>query len=746
MVIGRIRFLASTIAPKPEEIEYWIDLSEDRYGCVIKCYNGVEWERIDQRVYDEIISFKNKLDELFLEIQECENDLSQHKEDFEEYKNETDSSLNTINEQIEDINASLETLLGESASEFIDRYNEILNFLTGYEDTDTLQSILSDLKNEINQNITEIESNLTSHINNKSNPHNVTKQQIGLSNVDNTSDLNKPVSTATQNALNIVKQEITNNLNTHKQNTQNPHNVTKQQVGLSNVTNDAQVKRSEMGTANGIATLNERGLIPSNQLPSYVDDVIDCYATYSKEEDGTLSNIKLYSDIEHQNIIEGESGKIYIDVTDATVFINPLNSETLSETTTKSAYQFRWTGTQFAVVGAPTVIGEVTGTAFDGARGKVLEDKLTQHIGNLENPHEITIGQIGGIGSVKINGSGNAITSAVKNDTELVLNKEQSFLSSSEYTANDILTKLKTVDGIDSELDADLLDGKHYQDIIDGNVASASKLQEIHTFWGQNFNGTQNVDGKIIVNVDEYPNIQLNSTSNESSIFYTNYYNNENNNTWVAGLGCWNAKGFCIGKAGDGDKFVITDDGNVGIGMTEPNFKLDVNGDIRAAGQLIVSAGSVILKYIAYEPNQNVLSFDYNTYNSDSLLFQIPGTHEEDRRMYLTSNRGLTLNFGAVYTPSGFYEESDINLKTNIKPIDFTNNIELVSFNWKKDGKQSYGVIAQQVEECYPELVSTDESTGYKSVNYDAVLILKCAQLENRIKQLEKQLEDLKNG
>lgn len=677
MVIGRIRFLASTIAPKPEEIEYWIDLSEDRYGCVIKCYNGVEWERIDQRTYDEIISFKHKLDELLIEIQECENDLLQHKEDFEEYKNETNSSLNTINEQIEDINTSLETLLGESASEFIDKYNEILNFLTGYEDTDTLQSILSDLKNEISQNITEIESNLTSHINNKNNPHNVTKQQ----------------------------------------------------VGLSNVTNDAQVKRSEMGTANGIATLNEQGLIPSNQLPSYVDDVIDCYATYSKEEDGTLSNIKLYSDAEHQNAITGESGKIYVDITGS-----------------DSAYQFRWTGTQFTVVGAPTVIGEVTGTAFDGARGKALEDKLTQHIGDLENPHEITIEQIGGIGSVKINGSGNAITSAVKNSTELVLNKEQYFLSSSEYTANDILTKLKTVDGINSELDADLLDGKHYQDIIDGNVASASKLQEIHTFWGQNFDGTQNVDGKIIVNTDEYPNIQLNSTSNESSIYYTNYYNNENNNTWATGLGCWDAKGFCIGKVGDNYKFVITDDGNVGIGMIDPYCKLDVNGDIRAAGSLIVSAGSAILKYTVYGLKQDTLSFDRNTYNSDSLLFQIPGMHVEDRKMYLTNNRGLTLNFGAVYAPSGFYEESDINLKTNIKPIDFTNNIELVSFNWKKDGKQSYGVIAQQVEQYYPELVSTDESTGYKSVNYDAVLIIKCAQLENRIKQLEKELEDLKNG
>ncbi|UVX68356.1 MAG: hypothetical protein [Bacteriophage sp.] len=45
-------------------------------------------------------------------------------------------------------------------------------------------------------------SDLETHINNKSNPHEVTKDQVGLGNVDNTSDANKPISSATQNALN----------------------------------------------------------------------------------------------------------------------------------------------------------------------------------------------------------------------------------------------------------------------------------------------------------------------------------------------------------------------------------------------------------------------------------------------------------------------------------------------------------------------------------------------------------------
>ena len=51
--------------------------------------------------------------------------------------------------------------------------------------------------------------------------------------------------------------------------------VTKSDVGLSAVTNDAQVKRSEMGAANGVATLGTDGKVPSAQLPSFVDDVLD---------------------------------------------------------------------------------------------------------------------------------------------------------------------------------------------------------------------------------------------------------------------------------------------------------------------------------------------------------------------------------------------------------------------------------------------------------------------------------------
>lgn len=62
--------------------------------------------------------------------------------------------------------------------------------------TGTSHTVLSDKG-------TNTHAQIDSHISNTSNPHSVTKTQVGLSNADNTSDVNKPVSTATQTALNL---------------------------------------------------------------------------------------------------------------------------------------------------------------------------------------------------------------------------------------------------------------------------------------------------------------------------------------------------------------------------------------------------------------------------------------------------------------------------------------------------------------------------------------------------------------
>lgn len=194
-----------------------------------------------------------------------------------------------------------------------------------------------------------------------------------LAGLPNSTELTNSIATAKAAGDNAQS-----DLNSHKQNTSNPHEVTKAQVGLGNVTNDAQVKRTEMGVAGGVATLDDNGKVPSSQLPSYVDDIVDVYATYQKSGTGVLSNIVLYSDAAKTKVVTGEAGKIYQNITEG-----------------EPGYQFRWTGTVFSQTGASSlIIGEVAGTAYDGAKGKANADeiaKLKTQVGSLPDEEDITL-------------------------------------------------------------------------------------------------------------------------------------------------------------------------------------------------------------------------------------------------------------------------------------------------------------------------------------------------------------------
>ena len=91
------------------------------------------------------------------------------------------------------------------------------------------------------------------------------------------------------------------------------------------------VSTGAVGAANGVASLGEDGKIPSSQLPSFVDDVLE----YDTESAFPSS---------------GEAGKIYVD-----------------KSTNKT---FRWSGTQYVVIGSSLALGTTTGSAFDGANGQ----------------------------------------------------------------------------------------------------------------------------------------------------------------------------------------------------------------------------------------------------------------------------------------------------------------------------------------------------------------------------------------
>lgn len=136
---------------------------------------------------------------------------------------------------------------------------------------------------------------------------------------------------------------------------------------IDDVNEDLQDFKALKGQPNGLAELDGNGKVPASQLPSYVDDVMDAYATYTVSPTGVLQDIQLYADAEHETPIVGERDKIYVNVTPGEV-----------------SYQFRWSGSQWAHIDSNAIIiGDITGTAYDGGKGKAMENVVNSMPDNL---------------------------------------------------------------------------------------------------------------------------------------------------------------------------------------------------------------------------------------------------------------------------------------------------------------------------------------------------------------------------
>lgn len=98
------------------------------------------------------------------------------------------------------------------------------------------------------------------------------------------------------------------------------------------------IPATDKGTLNGVATLDANGLIPSSQLPSYVDDVLE-YASVSAFP------------------LTGEAGKIYVAL--------------------DTNRTYRWGGSEYAEISASIALGETQGTAYEGNKGKANADAIT---------------------------------------------------------------------------------------------------------------------------------------------------------------------------------------------------------------------------------------------------------------------------------------------------------------------------------------------------------------------------------
>lgn len=93
---------------------------------------------------------------------------------------------------------------------------------------------------------------------------------------------------------------------------------------------------------------------------------------------------------------------------------------------------------------------------------------------------------------------------------------------------------------------------------------------------------------------------------------------------------------------------------------------------------------------------------------------------------------------GSVKASGGFFDTSDARVKTNVKEIDASNadKVRLVEFDRTDKEHHGYGVIAQELEKVYPEMVNTDDE-GFKSVNYNELAMVKIKYLEDKVARLE---------
>ena len=112
--------------------------------------------------------------------------------------------------------------------------------------------------------------------------------------------------------------------------------------------------------------------------------------------------------------------------------------------------------------------------------------------------------------------------------------------------------------------------------------------------------------------------------------------------------------------------------------------------------------------------------------------------------MNLAASSGNLVVLGDV---TAFGSPSDINLKENIEPIsnavEKVQKLDGVTFNYKKDGRRSTGLIAQQLEEVLPEVVYTAEDLDgeeHLAVRYGNTVGL----LVEAIKELKEEIEELK--
>ena len=613
---------------------------------------------------------------------------------------------------------------------------------------------LNGLKDQagITSDINAVQTNLKTHINNKSNPHKVTKDQVGLGNVDNTSDANKPISNATQTALN-GKFSATDG-NALKQRVDNIPELVATDITVDSDNDSVNISLDKTsivdGTLSGTtininsATASKAGiLVPTDK--SKIDKIItNGKGTKYLSDNGTYS-----SDI---NIIELQ------DIWNIIPIVHHEKDK------------------------ASRYISSVFGGSanFRSIVNDILKTH-TRYFFHAKNTPDTNCIQLSGVNAWK----------SIDN-TQYKLNFIYNYCISDN---NQRICRRVTV------IDSDNTDSNLFivEDVNDMYVLSKDRnRRKSVSLVGEGFDENHwypvsfTADPNSIVppcNLIIWNSLNNDSagispkpswaTNREGFVLhadmtivgsgYGQYYAKNKLNNWYAGWGGETAVGemyqtiqtstFYIYLRGGANYFYTSDcadlkmtahSSEVSDGYNTYSIK-DTQGDIKDFFTYVEDDlfGEVKNLQIVHNNEFNFANNSIGNYvwiNYRSRYDSVTSA----KAVYVGNGQaGADGAFGAIHA-SGFFKESDVRLKSNIAPLNHTLdqicNIPTVEFNMHD--KHQIGTIAQDLENNFAEVVNTD-SDGMKSVDYcmlGVVAIEGIKLLKQEVEDLKKQIQKLKNG
>lgn len=451
--------------------------------------------------------------------------------------------------------------------------------------------------------------------------------------------------------------------------------------------------------ANGLASLDENGKVPAGQLPSYVDDVIDVYATYDVSATNEVTNIKLYTDENHTTAVVGEAGKSYNDITPD-----------------HPGYQFRWSGTTWVqIVSGGLIIGEITGTAFDGAKGKALEavanglpinsvSSLVRFEANGNNVNLLYDSASKGNGNIyKANPSSSISIPAVTTTKAGVMtaaDKVKLDTTLPKQISDEVAARTAADEAIRGELADDIA-----QEVLDRDAAIKVAKDALQASINKEVTDRTNADATLKTTLEKAIADAKTELETADATLQSNITKEVNDRK---------------GEITRVEKLITDEAATRAQADIDVNEKVDLHIGNKSNPHGVTKAQVGLANVNNTSDADKPVSTAQATAIADA---KAAGTNAQTNlttHMQNMSNpHGVTRDqlglgttaeiiFKKVSAPSGLWKESDERLKTFIKPLEHTLD-EICSIptdSFMIRGNHDIGTIAQTIEKHFPELVS----------------------------------------